>query len=263
MHLIRLPSPETISAVFHRYHRLRHSRPPAVIPAVAFPSPPTPFSFYHPVPPLLVIVQLFPKTNSLFPFLFLSKIKSPFFLRAVGQKFMSTGTNTSAAVPAGAPTTSRRSRSMTFASNRSDKMVGHGSRSPVLPSVLLVPLIVLGLPSRRIAGLATHKLFRMLALVFRLRTVGSHAFLQQSRPAGFDCPRLRYSASGASLLWPAAEHPSNPCSPLKVRMASPPLRSPCARDIWVDPYTGVFDHQRTRVVGPWLAHSRRQRSREP
>ena len=79
-------------------------------------------------------------------------------------------------------------------------MVGHGSLSPVLLSVLLVPLFVLGLPRRRLAGLATHILIRMLAFVFRLRVVGSLPFLQQSRPAGFDSPRLRNPTSEASLL---------------------------------------------------------------
>ena len=84
----------------------------------------------------------------------------------------------------------------------------------MVPSVLLVPLFVLGLPRRRLAGLATHILLRMLAFVFRLRTVGSLPFLQQSRPAGFDSPRLRNPTSGASPLWPAAEHPSNSSSPM-------------------------------------------------
>ena len=110
-------------------------------------------------------------------------------------------------------------------------MLGHGSLSPVLLSVLLVPLFVLGLPRRRLAGLATHILFRMLAFVLRLRIVVLLLPLQQSRPARFNSPRLRNPTSGASPLWPAAEHPSNPCSPLKMRMTSPSLRSPCARDI--------------------------------
>ena len=36
---INLPSAATISAVLHRYHHLRQARPPAVIPAAAFPTP--------------------------------------------------------------------------------------------------------------------------------------------------------------------------------------------------------------------------------
>ena len=46
-------------------------------------------------------------------------------------------------------------------------------------------------------------------------------------------------------------------------MASPSLRSPCARDIWIDAYTSMFDHPRTRVVAKCLAQSRRQKSRNP
>ena len=65
-------------------------------------------------------------------------------------------------------------------------MVGHGSLSPALLSVLLVSVFVLGLPRRRLAGLSTHILFRMLAFVLRLRIVVSLPFFQQSRPAGFD-----------------------------------------------------------------------------
>ena len=48
-------------------------------------------------------------------------------------------------------------------------MVGHSFISPVLLSVLLVPLFVFGLPRRRLAGVATHILFRMFAFVLRLR----------------------------------------------------------------------------------------------
>ena len=58
-------------------------------------------------------------------------------------------------------------------------MVGHGSLRPVHPSVLLVPLFVIGLPRRRFAVLATHILFRMLAFVLRLLIVGPLSFLQQ------------------------------------------------------------------------------------
>ena len=94
----------------------------------------------------------------------------------------------------------RRSRSMTSASNGSGKMVGHGSLSPVLLSVLLVPLFVLALPRRRLAGVATHILFRMLAFVLRFRIVVSLPFLQQSRPAGFDSRRLRNPTPGAPQL---------------------------------------------------------------
>ena len=61
-------------------------------------------------------------------------------------------------------------------------MVGHDSLWPVLPSVLLVPLFVLGLPRRRLAGLATHILFRMLAFVFRPRIVGSCVGFSGSSP---------------------------------------------------------------------------------
>ena len=90
-------------------------------------------------------------------------------------------------------------------------MVGHGSLWPVLSSVLLVLLLVLGLPRRRIAGLATPVLFGMLAFVLQLHIIGSLPFLLQSKPAGFESPRLRNPSSGASPLWPAEEHPSNPC----------------------------------------------------
>ena len=41
---IKLPSATTISAVLHRYHRPRQARPPAVIPAAAFPPPPAQLS---------------------------------------------------------------------------------------------------------------------------------------------------------------------------------------------------------------------------
>ena len=156
---------------------------------------------------------------------------------------MSTGTNTSSAVQAGAPTTLRRSRSMTAASNGSGKMVRHGYLWPALPSVLLVPLFVLGLPRRRLAGLATHILFRMLAFVFRLRIVGSLPFLQQSRAAGFDSPRLRNPPEGASPLWPAAEHLSNTCSPLTMGLSP------------IDAAVHVLDHawdaRVTERLSPW------------
>ena len=92
------------------------------------------------------------------------------------------------------------------------------------PFVLLVPLFVLGLHRRRFAGLATHILFRIFAFVYRLRIVGSLPFLQQSRPAGFDSPRLRNLTSVASPLSPPAEHPWNPC-----RWACCPLMLPCSR----------------------------------
>ena len=62
-------------------------------------------------------------------------------------------------------------------------MVGHGSLWPVLLSVMLVPLLLLGLPRRRLAGLETPVLFSRLAFVARLRIVGSLPFLLQSRPA--------------------------------------------------------------------------------
>ena len=64
-----------------------------------------------------------------------------------------------------------------------------------------------------------YYIFRMLAFVFRLRIVASLPFLQQSWPAGFDSPRLRNLTSGASPLWPAAEHPCNPCSPLTMGLS--------------------------------------------
>ena len=264
MYPIKIPSAATISAVLHRYHRLRQARPPAVIPAAAFPPPPAQ------LPPccstlarrlrqarlpaviptaalLLPPSQLPPCCCTVarrLPPLPKNKLALPpplppqnyiALLAPCGQKSMSTGTNTSSAVQAGAPTTLRRSRSMTSASNGSGQMVGHGSPSPAFFSDLLVPLFMLGLPRRRLAGLATHILFRMLAFILRLRIVVSLPFLQQSRPAGLDSPRLRNPSWETSPLWPAAEHPSNPCSPLKMRMTSPSLRSPCARDIWIDP----------------------------
>ena len=54
--------------------------------------------------------------SSFFLLLFPPKTNSP-FLAPCGQKSMSTGTNTSSAVQTGAPTTLRRSCSMTAASN--------------------------------------------------------------------------------------------------------------------------------------------------
>ena len=113
----------------------------------------------------------------------------------------------------------------------------------MLPPVLLVPLYVLGFPRRRVAGLATHILFRILAFVFRLRIVGSLPFLQQSWPAGFDSPRLRNPTSGASPLWPAAKHPSNQCIPLTMSLSP------------IDAAVLVLDHawdaRVTERLSPW------------
>lgn len=96
-------------------------------------------------------------------------------------------------------------------------MLGRGSLCPMFASVLLVPILVLCLPRRRLAGLITPACFRVLNSILRLRIVGSFPFLQQRKPAGFDSPSVRNRTSGAFLLWPDAEEKkqtSNPCYPL-------------------------------------------------
>ena len=122
-------------------------------------------------------------------------------------------------------------------------MVGHGSLWPVPPSVLLVPLLVLGLPRRRLAGLATPVLFRRLAFEVRLRIVGSLPFFLQSRPARFGSPKLRNPTSGASPLWPAAEQPSKPGYPLTMGLSP------------IDAAVLVLDHawdaRVTERLSPW------------
>ena len=67
-------------------------------------------------------------------------------------------------------------------------MAGHGSLWPVLPSVLLVPLLVLGLFQRRLDGLATPILFRMLAFVLRLRIVYRFRFFCRAGQLGLIVP---------------------------------------------------------------------------
>ena len=106
-------------------------------------------------------------------------------------------------------------------------MVGHGSLWLVLLSVLLVPLLVLGWPRGRLAGLATPILFRRLAFVVRLRIGGSLPSLLLSMPTRFDSPRLKNPTSGASSLWPAAGHPSNPCYPLTMGLSPAAVVGPC------------------------------------
>ena len=159
---------------------------------------------------------------------------------------MPTGTNTSFAVQAGAPTTLRRSRSMTAASDGPGYMVGHGSFWPVLPSVLFVPIFVVGLLGGVSLVLQLTYYFVCSSLYFDSVLFDRFRFFSRAGHLGLrnpSFPRMRNPTSGASPLWPAAEHPSNPCSPLTMRVSP------------IDAAALVLDHawdaRVTERLSPW------------
>ena len=143
----------------------------------------------------------------------------------------------------------------------------HSSLWFVFPSVLLVPLLVLGWPRRRLAGLATPILFRRLTFVLRFRSGGLLPFLLQRRPTRFDSPRLKNPTSEASPIWPDAEHPSNPCYPLTMGLSPIAVVGPCwqhprvwqllrmssqLQRIFLAGDAALFQKGSRRWMGPWL-----------